>query len=583
MAVPPEFIDEVVSRTDIVSLVGNYVELKQKGKDHWGCCPFHLEKTPSFSVSTQRNMYKCFGCGKGGGAINFLMEIENLQFLEAVEKLAGQVGMQMPEFRPGDGLARALRNKIYHINKKAARFFYDMLNAPLGGEARFYLQERGLSRQTLIRFGIGFAPDSWDGLLEGMKQQGIDSEDLLEAGLVIRNDKGRTYDRFRNRIMFPIINVKGDVIGFGGRVMDDSMPKYLNSPDTPVFDKSRNLYGLVLAKTTKMGMGLLTEGYMDTIALHQAGFDGAVASLGTSFTDGHAMLLSRYFKQAVLCYDSDGAGVNATQRAIPILEKAGLAVRVLQMNGAKDPDEFIKKFGREAFVNLLEQSEHHLEYRIEQLKKKYNVEDMSQKVTCLQELAHFLATVESPVEREIYSRKVADELGVSMDSVLMEVSKEMERRFSREKKNQQREQFSRNQKVQMGVMPQQYQSLSRGKAEEGILRVLQLEPRYLEKTKELKGTDFSVEVLGRLFEVMKARYFQGFSVELPVLGESFRPEEMNYLVEIVSQPQDFGTLDVAIDDYLHILEEELEKAFLQNIEGSRDEILLAMKEKFKED
>lgn len=583
MAVPPEFIDEVVSRTDIVSLVGQYVELKQKGKDHWGCCPFHLENSPSFHVVPERNMYKCFGCGKGGGTINFLMEMENLRFLEAVEKLANQAGMQMPAYSSGDKQKQAVKHKILEINKCAARYFYTMLNSVEGERARQYLMERRLSRETLVRFGIGFAPDGWSGLIEGMKFHGISVEDLEEAGLVKRGDRGQVYDRFRNRIMFPIIDVKGDVIGFGGRVMDDSMPKYMNSPETPVYDKSRNLYGLVLAKKTKMGRVLLTEGYMDTIALHQAGFDGAVSSSGTAFTEGQAVLLKRIFKEVVICFDSDDAGVNATQRAIPILEKAGLEVRVLQMRGAKDPDEYIKAEGREAFMNLIDHSLHHMDYRLEQLKKKYDIEDMAQKVQCIQEVSGFLATVESPVEREIYGNRVAQELKLTLDAVLMEVEKERERQESQKQRNQQREQYRQSQMVRVGVEEQQYQNLRRGKAEEGILRVLQLESNFMQWMTGYGSSDFSMEVLGRLFGVMQSRYVQGYSVGLASLGEYFSSDEMSYLVKVMGEPQDMGRLDGAMDDYLNILHEETENMRLFGGEVSGDEALLALQARLQEE
>ena len=326
MPLPERFLDELLARTDIVDLVSESVRLTKKGNSYWGCCPFHSEKTPSFHVVPDRQMYKCFGCGKGGGAINYVMELENLPFKDAVAVLAQRVGMQMPEFGVSPG-ARERREKLLAINKQAARAFHRWLNAPQGAEGLAYLQRRGLSRRTLTNFGLGFAPNSWDGLITELAAQGYDKRDLLDAGLAVSSKDGRIYDRFRNRVMFPIIDVRGEVIGFGGRVMDDSTPKYLNSPDTPVYNKSRNVFALNIAKTSKAGRVILTEGYMDTISLHQAGFDSAVASLGTALTEEHGQLLARYFKEAIIAYDGDGAGVKATQRAIPILEKAGMKVR----------------------------------------------------------------------------------------------------------------------------------------------------------------------------------------------------------------------------------------------------------------
>mgnify|MGYP003371792031 CR=1 FL=1 len=281
MAWPPQFLDELIDRTDLVDLVGESVRLTKKGNSYWGCCPFHSEKTPSFHVVPDRKIYKCFGCGKGGGAINFVMELDNLSFREAVEVLAKRCGMQVPDSGASPG-AKERREKLLTINKQAARAFHRWLYAPEGAQGLAYLQKRGLSKGTLTRFGLGFAPNRWDALIQELSKEGYDKRDLLDAGLAVSNKDGRIYDRFRNRVMFPIIDTGGNVIGFGGRVMDDSTPKYLNSPDTPVYNKSRNVFALNIAKKSKAGQVILTEGYMDTISLHQAGFDSAVASLGTA-------------------------------------------------------------------------------------------------------------------------------------------------------------------------------------------------------------------------------------------------------------------------------------------------------------
>ena len=367
MPIPERFLDELIARTDIVDLVGEYVRLTKKGRNYWGLCPFHSEKTPSFSVSPDKQIFKCFGCGKGGGAINFIMELDSLPFRDAVGVLAKRVNLEVPDTGGFSAGMKERREKLLTINKAAARVFHKWLYAPEGAAGLAYLQRRGLSRGTLTRFGLGFAPDRWDGLLTALAEQGWDKADLLDAGLAVSNKDGRIYDRFRNRVMFPIIDVRGDVIGFGGRVLGEGTPKYLNSPDTPVFNKSRNLFALNLAKNTKLGRIVLTEGYMDTISLYQAGFDCAVASLGTSLTADHAKLLSRFTKEVVICYDADSAGVQAANRAIPMLEKTGLKVKVLRVTGAKDPDEFLRSFGRDAFARLLDQSENYVEYNLRQL------------------------------------------------------------------------------------------------------------------------------------------------------------------------------------------------------------------------
>ncbi|MFR0911489.1 MAG: DNA primase [Evtepia gabavorous] len=318
-----------------------------------------------------RQLYHCFGCGKGGGVVSFVMEMENLPFLDALRLLAKRAGMEFPE-GDLDESSRRKRNRLLNLNKEAARFFHSQLHSPVGQPGLDYLQRRGLSKGIMTRFGLGFAPDSWDSLIRAMAQKGYEKRDLLDAGLAVSNQKGSIYDRFRNRVMFPIIDLRGDVIGFGGRVLGEGTPKYLNSPDTPVFNKSRNLFALNLAKNTKLGRIVLTEGYMDTISLYQAGFDCAVASLGTSLTADHAKLLSRFTKEVVICYDADSAGVQAANRAIPMLEKTGLKVKVLRVTGAKDPDEFLRSFGRDAFARLLDQSENYVEYNLRQLQSGYD-------------------------------------------------------------------------------------------------------------------------------------------------------------------------------------------------------------------
>ena len=422
MAIPDAFKDELVARSDIVDVVSDYVTLTPKGGSYWGLCPFHGEKTPSFHVLPDRQLYHCFGCGKGGGVISFIMDVENLPYLDALRLLAKRAGMAFPE-GDMDERSRRKRGRLLELNKQAARFFYSQLHSPQGAAGLAYLQRRGLTRGVMTRFGLGFAPDSWDSLLLAMTQKGFSKGDLMEAGLVVSNKKGGFYDRFRNRVMFPIIDLRGDVIGFGGRLLGDGTPKYLNSPDSPVFNKSRNLFALNLAKNTKQGHLLLTEGYMDTISLHQAGFDCAVASLGTSLTADHAKLLSRFTKEVILCYDGDAAGIQAANRAIPMLEKTGLKVRVLRITGAKDPDEYIKNYGREAFARLLGQSQNYVDYNLRQLQEQYHLEDPMQRTEFARAGAEMLAQLDSPVEREVYAGQLAQASGVGKQAILQEIQR----------------------------------------------------------------------------------------------------------------------------------------------------------------
>ena len=578
MPLPERFLDELLARTDIVDLVSESVRLTKKGNSYWGCCPFHSEKTPSFHVVPDRQMYKCFGCGKGGGAVNFVMELENLPFKDAVAVLAQRAGMPVPEFGSSPG-ARERREKILTINKQAARAFHRWLHGPEGAEGLAYLQRRGLSRRTLTNFGLGFAPNRWDGLITELSTQGYDKRDLLDAGLAVSNKDGRIYDRFRNRVMFPIIDVRGNVIGFGGRVMDDSTPKYLNSPDTPVYNKSRNVFALNIAKTSKAGRVILTEGYMDTISLHQAGFDSAVASLGTALTEEHGQLLSRYFKEAVIAYDGDGAGVAAAQRAIPILEKAGLKVKVLRMQGAKDPDEFIKAYGREAFARLLDQSENQVDYRLAQLQKKFDLNDDSQKVAFLQEAAQLVSALHSAVEREIYGGHAAQAAGVTPDAMKLEVDRALKGRLRKAKKQQERRDLTPTSQLQPRARSLRYENVRSARAEEGLLRLLMLDPGLADKMAGITGAEFSSPLLGRAFDRLMQRAGEGLSTQLAALAEDFSGGEMDHLAQVAAQPESVANSGQAIADYISLIRGE---KLLREGGEQGDDLLLAVQKKYQQ-
>ncbi|MGN1031777.1 MAG: DNA primase, partial [Butyricicoccaceae bacterium] len=401
MPIEQRFLDELTARCDIVDIVSRYVALKKSGSNYFGLCPFHNEKTASFSVAPDKQIFHCFGCGAGGGAISFIMKIEGLEFPDAVRHLAKQYGMEVPE----TGVSREERknrDRLLELMKDAGRFYYAQLHQPQNAAALQYFVRRGLSGKTMNRFGLGYAPDSFHALMDAMQAKGYTKAELDAAGLISRSKQGTYYDKFRNRVMFPIIDIRGDVIAFGGRVMDDSKPKYLNSPETYIFSKSRNLFAMNLAKKTKHDYFLLAEGYMDVIALHQAGFDSAVASLGTALTEEQARLLSRYTEQVVICYDADSAGQKAAQRAIDILNRAGLRVKVLRIPGAKDPDEFIKAKGAEAFRKLIERSENHIEYRLQRIRDQYDLTEDEQRIAYLNEAAELLAELDNEVQREVY-------------------------------------------------------------------------------------------------------------------------------------------------------------------------------------
>ena len=563
MPLPDQFLDELISRTDIVDLVSESVRLTKKGNSYWGCCPFHSEKTPSFHVVPDRQMYKCFGCGKGGGAINYVMELENLPFRDAVVVLARRAGMPVPEFGGSAPGARERRDKILEINRQAARAFHRWLNAPQGAAGLAYLQNRGLSRRTRTNFGLGFAPDSWDGLITELAAQGYDKRDLLDAGLAVSSKDGRIYDRFRNRVMFPIIDVRGNVIGFGGRVMDDSTPKYLNSPDTPVYNKSRNVFALNIAKGSKAGRVILTEGYMDTIALHQGGFDSAVASLGTALTEEHGQLLSRYFKEAVIAYDGDGAGVAAAQRAIPILEKAGLKVKVLRMQGAK----------------LLDQSENQVDYRLAQLQKKYDLSDDGQRVAFLQEAAQLVSSLHSAVEREIYGGHAAQTAGVTPETMKLEVDRALKARLRKAKKQQERRDMAPASQLQPKSRGLRYENIRSALAEEGLIRLLILEPGLIHRMEGVTGEEFSSPLLGRAFDRLAARAREGLSTHPAVLTEEFTSEEMDHLIQVAAQPESPVNSGRAIADYISVIRSE---RLLRGGGEQGDELLLAAQRNYQQ-
>ena len=570
MAIPDRFLDELIARTDIVDLVSESVRLTKKGRNYWGLCPFHSEKTPSFSVSADKQIYKCFGCGKGGGAINFVMELDNLPFRDAVAVLAKRAGLEVPDSGYSAG-AKERREKLLAINKQAARTFHQWLYAPEGAEGLAYLQRRGLSRRTLTSFGLGFAPNRWDALIQALGQQGYDKRDLLDAGLAVSNQDGRIYDRFRNRVMFPIIDIRGEVIGFGGRVMDDSTPKYLNSPDTPVYNKSRNVFALNIAKKSKAGRVILTEGYMDTISLHQAGFDSAVASLGTSLTPEHAQLLSRYFPEAIIAYDGDGAGVSAAQRAIPLLERAGMKVRVLRVTGAKDPDEFIKQFGRDAFLRLLDQSENQVDYRLEQIRKKYDLSDDSQKVGFLQEAAQLLSSLPSAVEREIYGRHAAETAGVSPEAVAQEVKKAFQRRLRKEQKQQERRDLTPAIQLQPKSRGLRYENIRSARAEEGVLRLLLLDPSLHRELTQLRPEEFSSPLLGKAYALLLRRAEEGLSTQLSLLAGELTGEEMDHLTQVASSPESMANSRQSLADYIAVIRAEA----IKRSGASGNDLLLA--------
>ena len=560
MAFPEAFLDELIARNPIEDVVSQYVNLKRSGSNLFGLCPFHGEKTPSFSVSPDKGIYYCFGCHKGGSVINFEMEIEGLSYPDAVRALAKRAGLEVPEDEQYQSRYRQ-QERLWALHKEAARFFHSRLYAPIGANALQYATGRGMPKSILTKFGIGYAPDSWTDLVDYLRSKNYTDQELRESGLVTVSQKnGNLLDRFRDRLMFPIIDVRGNVIGFGGRIMnssDKSAAKYLNSPETLIFNKRKNLFALNLAKKSKLGYLILVEGYMDAIALHQYGFDCAVASLGTALTEDGANLLSRYTDQVVLIYDGDEAGQNATQRAIPILEKAGLQVKVLKMRDAKDPDEYLKKFGADRFRILLEESANRVEYQLNAILKKYDLRDDEQKVQYLQESAGLIGSLSSAVQREVYGGRVAEAAGISEDAMRLEVNRALERRTYQEKKKQEKIDLSPARNLQPKEKSIRYSNLRSARAEEMIIAQVLREPALFAQIPDLQPEIFSSEFLGRAFRQLRDRYHQGLDVSLGGLSD-FTAEEMSHLAGISQQQGPVN--ERSLLDCANIIREEYQKS-----------------------
>lgn len=533
MAFPPSFIDELLARNPIEDVVGQHVNLKRSGGNLFGLCPFHGEKTASFSVAPDKGIYYCFGCHKGGGAINFMMEIEGLSYPDAVRALAKRAGMTVPEDEQYQSRYRQ-QERLWALMKEAGRFFHEQLYTPGGAECLAYVQKRGLSKAIVTRFGIGFAPNSWNALVDAMRKKGYTDQELQDADLVGEKN-GRIYDRFRNRLMFPIIDVRGNVVGFGGRVLDDSKPKYLNSNETVIFNKRKNLFGLNYAKKTKQDYMILVEGNIDVVTLHQFGFDNAIASLGTSLTEDHANLLSRYTEQVVLTYDSDEAGQRAAQRAIPMLEKVGIKVKVLNMKGAKDPDEFLQKFGADRFKMLLEDSSNRVEYQLNAIREKYNIAEDDQRIAFIHEAAELISTLGSAVQREVYGNRVAEAGKISVDAMKLEIGKAYKRRTAREKKRQEKIDLEPVKALQPKARSIRYDNIKSAMAEEGVIALVLKDPGLLDKS-TLSGEKFSVPLLGKVYDQLLARHKKGLEVSLGALAD-LTDEEMSHVAGISQRQQ----------------------------------------------
>ena len=575
MAFDRQFLDELIARNDIVDVVSNYVSLQPRGGSLWGCCPFHSEKTPSFHVLPDKQLCYCFGCKKGGGVINFIMEEENLSFPDAVRFLARRANMPVPEEEHSD--ESRLRSRILSLNRDAARFYYDQLYSPKGAPVLEYMKNRKITRRNATNFGLGASADEWDGLLTAMRKKGYGDGELLASGLAIRGKNGGLYDKFRKRLIFPIIDVRGDVLGFGGRIIskDDPGAKYMNTPETIVYSKRRVLYGLNLAKKSKRSNIILVEGNIDVVMLHQAGFDNACASMGTALTTEQLQLLSRYTKEIVLCYDNDDAGKVATQKALTLLNNTDFQVKVLELpkrlvDGEyikQDADDFIKFQGKDAFEHLLSGSESGMDFRMAQLKSKFDLKSDEGRIGFAEAAAGLLSTVPNAVEREIYTVRASEAAGITPDAMKLEVEREQERRdLNPAASAQPRERSIR------------YTDLRSALAEEGVLRLLTLDDSLFGENPPIREEDFSSPLLGRFFTALRAQLRESGQVNIPALAEFFTSEEISHLIGILQKPESLKNGTQALSDYCNIILDEAHKRAAVN----EDPLMAAMeKNKYK--
>lgn len=562
MPFPDSFLQELKLRSDITEIASSYVNLKRHGRNMVGLCPFHGEKTPSFNIYTESGSFYCFGCGAGGDVITFIMKIENLDYVEAVKFLAQRAGMEMPENTYDDSLSK-LRMRIYEANREAARFFHATLLSQRGQSGLNYLRGRALSDRTIRHFGLGFADDDWNSLCNHLKNKGFSEYEIYSANLAFKRKNGNgIYDRFVNRVMFPIIDLRGNVIAFGGRIMTDEKPKYLNTSDTPVFKKSENLFSLNNAKSSGTRTLILCEGYMDVIALNQAGFTNAVATLGTALTNEQAVLMKRYADEVIICYDADGAGQKATARAIDILRNVGLPIKILTVPSGKDPDEFIRSKGENgpaAFKLLIEKCGNDIEYRLMKLKENYNLNTTDGKVAFLNEAVKIVATIESPIERDVFASKLCSELEIDKNAFLEQISK-VKRRDRRENIKKETRQIQAELNGQSDkINREHYKKPRSSSAEEALLVYLINNPDYANSISERVTPDkFSNSLIKRYYEYVLSKIKSGYE-PLTSVSSDFNSDEVSYLYKLISTTIPAASTREAVEEYINVINEESNK------------------------
>lgn len=587
MRISDDFLNELHMRCDIEDVVSGYVQLKKRGKNFVGLCPFHNEKTPSFTVYPENGSFYCFGCGAGGEVVSFIRRAENLDFIEAVRFLCDRVGMTMPSDGFDDSLAQK-RRKIYEMNREAARFFHECLLSEKGKTALQYYLDRGYTKKTITRFGLGYAPDEWRALLSHLREKGYSYEDAYEANLARKSEKnGKTlfFDNFCNRVIVPIIDARGNVVAFGGRVLDNSKPKYINTADTPVYKKSLGVFGLNFAKNSKEKSLILVEGYMDAIALHQAGFTNSIACLGTALTGEMAHLLSRYADEILLAYDNDEAGQKATERAMKVFSSIGMKIRVIRLSGGKDPDEILKKFGAEKIRNLIDGAENEIEFKLLKAREGLDLESSDGKVKYLTLAADILSSEKNSIAVDVYSSRLAEELGVEKTAINARINQlKKQKAYSSQRKKYeeiQRDSLSKMSKLRISTNT----SVKSVRAQERIVTLIFENPDFYRAVKERLSSDFfSVPVLERIYKAVSQRIEENASLDLTALSASLSDGEMSEFVRLSKQGERFSGTKKELLDCIDVVESEKEREKAQSLDVSllNDEDYAALFKKKKQ-
>ncbi|MDE5964643.1 MAG: DNA primase [Eubacterium sp.] len=570
MALSEAFLQELKFKTDIEDIISTYVTLRKNGSTSKGLCPFHNEKTPSFTVYSDTQSFYCFGCGAGGDAVTFLKKIENLDYIDAVKLLAQRAGLQMPDDNSYEDSLSKKRRRVLEINRETAKFYYSYLISPQGRIGLDYFLNRGLSMNTIKRFGLGFAPNEWDSLLKHLKSKGYRPSEMVEAGVVKIGRNNNYYDTFKNRVMTPIIDVRGNVIAFGGRVLDDSKPKYINTSDTLVYKKTNELFALNLAKDSGKDNLILCEGYMDVIAMHQAGFTNAVAGCGTALTNEQVRLISRYAKEVILAYDADEAGQKALNKAVSLFKQTDVKVKIPALAGGKDPDEIIKKYGRDKFKGMLDGASNDTEFALLEIRKKYNVATSQGKIDFLNEALKVLAGV-SPIEQDIYISRLADELSVDKASIKIQLDSYAKKRVYRQKRNEYKTIVDNSIRENQRKSYDENVSIRQIRAEERIVGLLLRYPDCVNLTRDFDIQMLSSAFIKKVFTETINRLDAQLDIDLINFSSALTSDELGRLSGIIARTRESKDAKKEFKDCIDIIQSEYDKNIIKPSDSMSDD------------